>query len=196
VKRAAWHFVADTLRDGRPVPKDGVWLEHTGYVRMCETGLHASLQPFDALQFAPGPVPSGCGRHRSRGRRQTGMSQAANCRAHGRHRNAALLRPDASGLGNTPVGRAGRGVRLPHNWRRGDKGRCEGRCVGRWGRCVGRCVGRWGRWGRCEGRCVGRCVGRWGRCEGRCEGRCVGRCVGRCEGRCVGRCEGRCAHRI
>jgi hypothetical protein len=56
VKRAAWHFVADTLRDGRPVPKDGVWLEHTGYVRMCETGLHASLQPFDALQFAPGPV--------------------------------------------------------------------------------------------------------------------------------------------
>jgi hypothetical protein len=55
VKRA-WHFVADTLRDGSPVPKDGAWLNHTGDVRMCETGLHASLQPFDALQFAPGPV--------------------------------------------------------------------------------------------------------------------------------------------
>jgi hypothetical protein len=54
VKRA-WHFVADTLRDGSPVPKDGAWLNHTGDVRLCETGLHASLQPFDALQFAPGP---------------------------------------------------------------------------------------------------------------------------------------------
>ena len=50
----AWHFVGDTLRDGRPVPKDGVWLVHEGPVKMCESGLHASTSAFDALQFAPG----------------------------------------------------------------------------------------------------------------------------------------------
>ena len=50
----AWHFVSDTLRDGSPIPKDGVWLKHTGKVVMCESGLHASLNPFDALQYAPG----------------------------------------------------------------------------------------------------------------------------------------------
>ena len=27
-KNLAWHFVGDRLRDGRPVPKDGEWLEH------------------------------------------------------------------------------------------------------------------------------------------------------------------------
>ena len=50
----AWHFVGDTLRDGRPIPKDGVWLEHGGQVILCEQGLHASRCPFDALQYAPG----------------------------------------------------------------------------------------------------------------------------------------------
>ncbi len=52
----AWHFVGDTLRDGRPVPPDGVKLLHTGPVVPCESGLHASEHPFDALQYAPGPV--------------------------------------------------------------------------------------------------------------------------------------------
>ena len=51
----AWHFVGDTLRDGRPVPKDGAWLKHTGPLKMCESGLHAGITPFDALQYAPGP---------------------------------------------------------------------------------------------------------------------------------------------
>ena len=50
----AYHFVNATLRDGRPVPADGEWLEHTGPVVPCESGLHASLHPFDALQYAPG----------------------------------------------------------------------------------------------------------------------------------------------
>ena len=50
----AWHFVGDTLRDGSPIPADGVWLEHKGPLKMCETGLHASIHPFDALQYAPG----------------------------------------------------------------------------------------------------------------------------------------------
>ena len=50
----AWHFVGDTLRDGRPVPPDGVKLVHTGEVIPCEQGLHASIHPFDALRYAPG----------------------------------------------------------------------------------------------------------------------------------------------
>ena len=52
----AHHFVGSTLRDGRPVPTDGEWLVHDGPVRMCESGLHASRHPFDALMYAPGPV--------------------------------------------------------------------------------------------------------------------------------------------
>ena len=50
----AWHFVGDTLRDGRPVPADGITLRHDGPLEMCEAGLHASLHPFDALIYAPG----------------------------------------------------------------------------------------------------------------------------------------------
>jgi hypothetical protein len=53
-KTQAWHFVAETLRDGSPIPKDGVWLEHKGPIVICESGLHASRDPFDALQYAPG----------------------------------------------------------------------------------------------------------------------------------------------
>ena len=50
----AYHFVGNTLRDGRPIPADGEWLVHDGAVVMCKTGLHASRDPFDALQYAPG----------------------------------------------------------------------------------------------------------------------------------------------
>jgi len=50
----AWHFVADTLRDGRPVPADGEWLVHEGAVEMCAAGLHASKRVMDALTYAPG----------------------------------------------------------------------------------------------------------------------------------------------
>ena len=50
----AWHFTGNTLRDGSPIPAPGVVLRHTGPLFMCESGLHASLQPFDALQYAPG----------------------------------------------------------------------------------------------------------------------------------------------
>ena len=52
----AWHFVGDRLRDGRPVPADGVVLRHELSLKLCRSGLHASLDPFDALQYAPGPV--------------------------------------------------------------------------------------------------------------------------------------------
>ena len=50
----AWHFVGKTLRDGRPVPKDGEWLVCDQPLVICRTGLHASREPFDALQYAPG----------------------------------------------------------------------------------------------------------------------------------------------
>ncbi|WP_423176271.1 MULTISPECIES: DUF7666 domain-containing protein [unclassified Stenotrophomonas maltophilia group] len=50
----AFHFVADTLRDGRPVPADGELLVHDGKVELCAQGLHASIDAFDALQYAPG----------------------------------------------------------------------------------------------------------------------------------------------
>ena len=50
----AWHFTGDTLRDGSPLPRKGRWLTYSGEVRMCKSGLHASLEPFDALQYAPG----------------------------------------------------------------------------------------------------------------------------------------------
>ena len=55
-KNLAWHFVGDTLRDGSPIPADGEWLEHKGPMVLCESGLHWSRQPFDALTYAPGPT--------------------------------------------------------------------------------------------------------------------------------------------
>src|ERR1019366_4582903 len=42
--------------DGRPVPAIGEWLTHEGKVQMCDSGLHASADPFDALQYAPGAL--------------------------------------------------------------------------------------------------------------------------------------------
>jgi hypothetical protein len=52
----AYHFTGNTLRDGRPVPPVGEKLAFDGELVLCECGLHASLQPFDALQYAPGPM--------------------------------------------------------------------------------------------------------------------------------------------
>jgi hypothetical protein len=51
-----WHFIGDTLRDGRPVPPDGEWLEHSGPLVICISGLHFGHTPWDALQYAPGPT--------------------------------------------------------------------------------------------------------------------------------------------
>ena len=52
----AYHFVGATLHDGNPVPADGEWLIHDGPIKICESGLHASKHPFDALQYAPGSM--------------------------------------------------------------------------------------------------------------------------------------------
>jgi hypothetical protein len=53
-RNLAWHFVGDRLRNGDPVPKDGVLLRIEPPIEMCKRGLHASRRPFDALQYAPG----------------------------------------------------------------------------------------------------------------------------------------------
>jgi hypothetical protein len=50
----SWHFVNSKLRNGDSVPPDGKWLKYNGPLVMCESGLHGSLEPFDALQYAPG----------------------------------------------------------------------------------------------------------------------------------------------
>jgi hypothetical protein len=50
----AYHFTTDTLRNGRPIPAVGEWLEHEGEIRPCVSGLHASEHPLDALKYAPG----------------------------------------------------------------------------------------------------------------------------------------------
>jgi hypothetical protein len=52
----SYHFCGATLRNGKPIPLDGEWLEYDGElpIIMCERGLHASVHPFDALRYAPG----------------------------------------------------------------------------------------------------------------------------------------------
>lgn len=52
----AWHLVGDTLRDGSPVPADGVILTHPGEIEMCSSGFHSSRHPIDALGYAPGSM--------------------------------------------------------------------------------------------------------------------------------------------
>ena len=52
----AYHFVGSTLGDGRPVPENNFKLVHEGPVRICNSGLHASLSAFDAMFYAPGNV--------------------------------------------------------------------------------------------------------------------------------------------
>lgn len=51
-----YHFTADTLRDGQPIPPVGKWIVHDGEVVPCQSGLHCSEHPMDALEYAPGPM--------------------------------------------------------------------------------------------------------------------------------------------
>lgn len=52
-----WHFLYEghKLRDGTTAPKNGEWLKVKNPV-ICKRGLHGSLTPYDALQYAPGPI--------------------------------------------------------------------------------------------------------------------------------------------
>ena len=49
-----WHFAADKLRDGSPLPKKGEVLRFNGTPEPCSCGLHASERALDALGYAPG----------------------------------------------------------------------------------------------------------------------------------------------
>jgi hypothetical protein len=51
-----YHFTSTTLRNGEPIPKLGEWLVHTGEIIPCSSGLHASINVLDALQYAPGAM--------------------------------------------------------------------------------------------------------------------------------------------
>lgn len=53
MKKLYYHFTTKTLRDGRRLPKKGTWLVHDGPVVPCNSGLHASEHPFDALRYCP-----------------------------------------------------------------------------------------------------------------------------------------------
>ncbi len=50
----AYHFTGERLRDGRPLPAIGEWLVHEGPIIPCESGLHGSVHPYDALQYRLG----------------------------------------------------------------------------------------------------------------------------------------------
>jgi len=53
-KILAWHFTDGMkLRDGRKVAV-GKTNHHKGDIALCRSGLHASRDPYDALQYAPG----------------------------------------------------------------------------------------------------------------------------------------------
>jgi len=52
-----WHFAA--LKDGKPVMRDGTIIEigkvySSSRTELCKVGFHGSLEPLDALQYAPG----------------------------------------------------------------------------------------------------------------------------------------------
>ena len=54
----AWHFVSDDykLRDGSPAAKAGCVERYSGPLVLCQTGLHYSRNPWDALKYAPGAM--------------------------------------------------------------------------------------------------------------------------------------------
>ena len=51
-----YHFTGKKLRDEKPIPPIGEWLVFDGTPLPCECGYHASPDPFDALQYAPGSL--------------------------------------------------------------------------------------------------------------------------------------------
>ena len=56
-KTLAWHFLKEdrVMRDGKEAPPIGKMLTHKGWISICESGLHASKDILDALEFSPGP---------------------------------------------------------------------------------------------------------------------------------------------
>ena len=49
-----WHFAGDTLRDGSPLPGEGVALPEIENIEPCVRGYHGATRAIDALRYAPG----------------------------------------------------------------------------------------------------------------------------------------------
>lgn len=49
-----WHFVGTELRDGTPVPADGVPLEYHGRIAWCTTGLYAGFSITESMRYGRG----------------------------------------------------------------------------------------------------------------------------------------------
>lgn len=56
-EQLGYWFFGDTMRNGEPIPKDGVTSRLLGVqpIRLCSWGYHASKLPSRALLYAPGP---------------------------------------------------------------------------------------------------------------------------------------------
>lgn len=52
--KRGYHFTADKLRNGDPIPAIGEWISVSGPVIPCKSGLHMSEHPYDALRYSPG----------------------------------------------------------------------------------------------------------------------------------------------
>ena len=53
---SGYHFTGDKLRNGADIPAIGTWLKFSGAIIPCQSGLHMSEHPFDALKYAPGNI--------------------------------------------------------------------------------------------------------------------------------------------
>jgi hypothetical protein len=51
---SGYHFTGDKLRNGADIPVIGTWLKFSGAIVPCQSGLHMSEHPLDALKYAPG----------------------------------------------------------------------------------------------------------------------------------------------
>lgn len=52
--KRGYHFTGSALRNGDQIPAIGEWISVDGPIIPCESGLHMSEHPMDALQYAPG----------------------------------------------------------------------------------------------------------------------------------------------
>ena len=57
-KVLAWHFIRENrfARDGKMLIEPGIYMTDEKKIVPCESGLHGSEHPLDALKYAPGPV--------------------------------------------------------------------------------------------------------------------------------------------
>lgn len=52
----AWHFASSTMLDGSSLEAPGGTEVYDGKIKLCKSGLHASVDIMDALRYAPGEM--------------------------------------------------------------------------------------------------------------------------------------------